>query len=419
MRAADARFAEIAARIDRDFPALAELELPRALSAEEAQALLEPGEGLLAYVSAEDHLYAWLATRDGISWHRMAVSRAELAERVSHLRASLDLSVDAPAAPPPPGCAMVTSNLPDRPFDLCAARALQEIVLGEIDLSGIAELIVVPDGPLESLPFAVLVTDHAPGSAPRWLIEAHAITTLPTTSSLRALRQGTSSTGSSDRLPFLGIAPVEFDATSPDSALRGTPLVALPGTADEVRLLSGLLGAGRDGTVIGEPASEAFIKSASLHRYRVLSFATHALLSREAAEVTGGRIREMALVLRPGGGEDGFLTASEVAGLRLDADWVLLSGCNTAGGEGDDAQGLSGLARAFFFAGARTLMVSHWPIDDAVTPILMADTMHRTGANGGPSRAQALRQAQLAMLNQRDTEHPFYWAPFSVVGENR
>lgn len=182
-----------------------------------------------------------------------------------------------------------------------------------------------------------------------------------------------------------------------------------------------MLGAGREGTVIGADASEAFVKSAPLDRYRVLSFATHGLLSREAADVTAGTIREMALALRSGEGEDGFLTASEVAGLRLDADWVLLSACNTAGGDGDDAQGLSGLARAFFFAGARTLMVSHWLIDDAVTPALMADTMQRSGdgTEVGISRAQALRQAQLAMLSQRDTEHPFYWAPFSVVGENR
>ncbi len=419
MRAAVARFSEVAARIDRDFPALAELELPRALSAQEAQALLEPGEGLLAYVSTEDHLYAWLATQDGLVWHRMDVSRAELSERVSHLRASLDLGADAAVAPPAQGCALISSNLPERPFDLCAARALQEIVVGEIDLSGIDELIVVPDGPLRSLPFAMLITDHVPGTSWRWLIEDHAITTLPTTSSLRALRHGGATTGNADRLPFLGIAPVEFEATHPESALRGTPLAALPGTADEVRLLSGLLGAGRDGTVIGAEASEAFVKSASLDRYSVLSFATHALLSHEAGEVTGGRIREMALALRPGEGEDGFLTATEVAGLRLDAEWVLLSACNTAGGEGDDAQGLSGLARAFFFSGVRALMVSHWPIDDAVTPGLMADTMQRSRTSGGIGRAQALRQAQLAMLSQRHTEHPFYWAPFSVVGENR
>ena len=419
MRAADERFSEIAARIDREFPALAELELPRALSADEAQALLEPGEGLLAYASLDDHLYAWLVTPEGIEWHRMDAPRAELAERVAHLRASLDLNPDAPALPPAPGCGLISDALPDRPFDLCAARELHEIVLGEIDLSGIEELIVVPDGPLESLPFAMLVSDHAPGDTPRWLIEEHAIATLPTTSSLRALRQGGDAEGDDDRLPFLGIAPVEFDATSPDSALRGTPLAALPGTADEVRLLSGLLGAGRDGTVIGSDATEAFVKSAPLERYRVLSFATHGLLSREAEEVTEGAIREMALALRPGEGEDGFLTASEVAGLRLDADWVLLSACNTAGGDGDDAQGLSGLARAFFFAGARALMVSHWLIDDAVTPQLMADTMERSGTGDGLSRAQALRQAQLAMLSQRDHTHPFYWAPFSVVGENR
>ena len=416
LRDAEARFAGITARIDRDFPALAELELPRALSADEAQALLEPGEGLLAFASLADHLFAWLVTPDAVTWHRLDAPRADLAARVAHLRASLDIDWSAPPPQLAPGCALASPDLPDHPFDLCAAQELHDLILGAIDLGGIDELIIIPDGPLESLPFAMLVTDHAPGAAPRWLVEAHAITTLPTTSSLRALRQGDTG-GAEGRAPFLGLAPVEFDADSPDSALRGTSLARLPGSADEVRFLAGLMGAGADGAVIGEQASEAFVKTAPLDRYRVLSFATHGLLAREAEAVSDGAIREMALALRPGGGEDGLLTASEVAALRLDADWVLLSACNTAGGGGGDAQGLSGLARAFFFAGARALMVSHWPIDDAVTPQLMADTMQRSGE--GLSRAQALRQAQLSMTARPESAHPFFWAPFSVVGENR
>ena len=428
LRAAEDRFSEIADRIDRDFPALAELELPRALSADEAQALLEPGEGLLAFASMDDHLYAWLVTPDAITWHRMDMPRHELAARVSFLRESLDIDWTAPPPLIEPGCALASPVLPDHPFELCAAHELHNLILGEIDLSGIDELIVVPDGPLESLPFAMLVSDHSPGATPRWLVEGLAITTLPTTSSLRALRQGGQAGGQGegdDRLPFLGIAPQEFDEASPDSALRGTPLARLPGTADEVRFLAGLLGAGADGAVIGAQASEAFVKSAPLERYRVLSFATHGLLARETAEITDGAITEMALALRPGAGEDGLLTASEVAALRLDADWVLLSACNTAGGGGDDAQGLSGLARAFFFAGARALMVSHWYIDDQVTPVLMAEAMERSGQRSGQrsdeglSRAQSLRQAQLAMATTPEHAHPFFWAPFSVVGENR
>lgn len=420
MGQAEADIARRAEALARSFPALAELELPRALTVDEAQVLLEPGEGLLAFASLDDRLLAWLVTKDRVAWHRIDAPRTDLAEQVARLRASLD--IDWTAQPPgiATGCALESPALPDHPFDLCAARALHETLLGEIDVEGITELIVVPDGPLESLPFAMLVSENSPGMAPRWLVADQAVTTLPTTSSLRALRQRTGQVGDDRRQPFLGLAPVEFDADNPDSALRGSELSALPGTADEVRFLAGLMSAGDENAVIGAQASEAFVKTAPLERYRVLSFATHGLLAREAEAVTDGIVREMSLALRPGAGEDGLLTASEVAALRLNADWVLLSACNTAGGVatgGDGAEGLSGLARAFFFAGARSLMVSHWPIDDAVTPQLMADTMARSSE--GMSRAQALRQAQLAMASRPEHAHPFFWAPFSVVGENR
>jgi tetratricopeptide (TPR) repeat protein len=425
LRMAEARFQEVSARLERDFPALADLELPRAPSAQEVAELLEPGEGLLAYAATDEHLYAWLVTPEGVTWQRVEVTRAELAERAEYLRAALDIdpmvtppSVAADCAVPlvDPGSGR---ELPSYAFDLCAAEELHELVLGGLDLSGIEELIVVPDGPLETLPFGLLVTGRAADGSPRWLIEDHAISTLPTTSSLRALRRHGTAEGDEDRLPFLGLAPVTFDASEPGSALRGPALADLPGTAQEVTFLSALLGAGPEGTVIGEGASEAYLRTLELDRYRVLSFATHGLLAGETAEQTGGEIREMSLLLRPGGGEDGILAASEAATLRLDADWVLLSGCNTAGGEDDGADGLSGLARAFFFAGARALLVTHWPIDDRVTPELMNDAIARSAGDPTIGRAQALRQAQLAMLSQPQFQHPVFWAPFSVVGENR
>ena len=200
---------------------------------------------------------------------------------------------------------------------------------------------------------------------------------------------------------------------------RQLKTLGLPSTDDEVRMLSAFLGAGTEGTVIGDDATEHAVRTAPLDRYRVISFATHGFLSREVAEYTGGKVSEMALALRPGNGEDGLLTSSEAAALRLNADWVLLSACNTAAGEGDDAEGLSGLARAFFFAGAETLLVSHWPIDDTATPALLSDVMLRSISGDTLSRAQALRQAQLTMLSQPQYAHPFYWAPFSVVGDNR
>jgi len=286
------------------------------------------------------------------------------------------------------------------------------------DLSGIDNLIVIADGPLQQLPFAMLVSDHHDDGTSRWLIEDRAVTALPTTSSLRALRRDTPASASDDRRPFLGFAPVKFDGPGGDSPLRST-LIDLPATEDEIRFLAGVLGAGPDGAVLGDAATEAKVKSTRLDRYRVISFATHGLLSKEADAVTDGAVRDPALVLRAGGGEDGLLTASEVATLRLDADWVLLSGCNTAGGGGEDARGLSGLARAFFFAGARSLLVSHWSVDDNAAMELMIETVSRDADNEAYGRAQALRQAQLTVMSNPDHAHPLFWAPFDLVGEGR
>ena len=130
--AAEERFAAISDRMRRDFPALAELQLPRALSAEEAEDLLEPGEGLLAYASTEEHLYAWLVTPDGVEWQRMDAPRADLAERVAHLRASLDFDADQPPDLEI-GCSLRATDpaLARRPYDLCAAQELHDIGAGQ------------------------------------------------------------------------------------------------------------------------------------------------------------------------------------------------------------------------------------------------------------------------------------------------
>jgi CHAT domain-containing protein len=119
--------------------------------------------------------------------------------------------------------------------------------------------------------------------------------------------------------------------------------------------------------------------------------------------------------------EDGYLSAGEVALLKLNADWVLLSACNTAGADGTPgAEGLSGLAKAFFYAGARTLFVSHWKVDSGATVQLTTKTIAEHRKNPQAGKAEAHRKAMLALMN--DPAHPeyadpFYWAPFVVVGE--
>lgn len=175
---------------------------------------------------------------------------------------------------------------------------------------------------------------------------------------------------------------------------------------------------------LGAQATEAAFRSADLSLIRILALATHGLVAGELL-----RGAEPGLVFTPPNGstdlDDGFLTASEVATLRLDADWVILSACNTAAGDGTEgAPGLSGLARAFFYAGAQNLLVSHWPVFDDVASRITVDAIRRQRADPRLSRAEALRQAMRAIRNDTGHDggdlswaHPSAWAPFSLIGD--
>jgi len=179
---------------------------------------------------------------------------------------------------------------------------------------------------------------------------------------------------------------------------------------------------GSEDIVLGARATEATIKSLSasgqLANYRVVHFATHGTI---AGEIQG--TSEPGLILTPPEEQteidDGYLSASEVAALKLDADWVILSACNTAAGGAQGAEALSGLARAFFYAGARALLVSHWAVNSEVTVKLITHAVTAISKDKALGRAEALRRAMLAMIEKGDPRqaHPAYWAAFVVVGE--
>ena len=198
--------------------------------------------------------------------------------------------------------------------------------------------------------------------------------------------------------------------------------VPLPETADELCNVAGVLGARETDVLLGARASEREIFRLSevggLRDYRILHFATHGALAGEASGSS-----EPGLVLTPplegSQADDGYLSASEIAGLKLDADWVILSACNTASGEAKGAEALSGLARAFFYAGARALLVSHWYVDSNATVALIKDAFAELKSDPKIGRAEALRRSMLALidLGAEHQAHPAAWAPFVVVGE--
>jgi CHAT domain-containing protein len=152
-------------------------------------------------------------------------------------------------------------------------------------------------------------------------------------------------------------------------------------------------------------------------------FATHGLVAGEIEEFTKTKA-EPALAFtmpnKPTEFDDGLLQASEVAQLKLNADWVVLSACNTAAEDKPGAEALSGLARAFFYAGARSLIVSHWKVNDNTTAQLMAITFQLYNQRPNMSHSEVLQQAMLKLLNEAPDDnaaHPRFWAPFVVVGE--
>jgi CHAT domain-containing protein/Tfp pilus assembly protein PilF len=427
-------FDQTSAQIAREFPAYAELSSPAPLSVAQTQALLRPDEALVSFISMGDKSYVFAVTREDSAWRQIPLGDTALSDRVSKLR--LGLFDPAPDAAP-------------KPFDLDASFELYSAIMGPVQ-SVIAKkprLLVVPTGALTSLPFHVLITRKPdPAVAPddryrqaAWLLNDKAITVLPSVASLRALR--TFAKASRATKPFIGFGDPKlqrsgsadkrgaarnvqayqtyFKGTQVDIDLLRTGLPALPDTADELREVAHDLGASDDDVRLGAAATVTIVRTMPLEQYRVIDFATHGLV---AGEVSG--LSEPALVLslpdKPTAEDDGLLTASRIAKLNLDADWAVLSACNTAAGDKPGAEGLSGLARAFFYAGARSLLVSHWPVESEAAVKLTTGAFAELAKNPQIGRAEALRRSMRALIADRSSVHnadPSSWAPFVLVGE--
>ena len=177
------------------------------------------------------------------------------------------------------------------------------------------------------------------------------------------------------------------------------------------------LGADQSEVKLGLNATETSVQQTKLDQYRIVYFATHGLVAGDLEKFNKAKA-EPALVLtipdKPTGHDDGLLQASEVAQLKLNADWAVLSACNTATSDGVGAEALSGLARAFLYAGARSLVVSHWDVSDEATTSLMSNLFAKKPYL---SHGEALMEATLKLLDDaktNDDAHPRMWAPFVV-----
>jgi CHAT domain-containing protein len=335
-------------------------------------------------------------------------------------------------------------------------------------LEGKTTLVLVPHDEIGQLPLGVLTTSNfSPNpkadlrfsnyrDAP-WLIKKYALVTVPSATALTSLRSLPKP--KEGRLDYIAFGDPLFNAeqakvndkvianfsSGTQLASRGVPLKLrsspntaqvssaevsilprLPDTNDEIQEIAKVFNVDPKRDIyLQKRANLDEVLKANLSNRKVVMFSTHGLVPGELNGLT-----QPALALTNpeilGQKGDGLLKVDQILTLKLNADWVVLSACNTAAGEGEGAEALSGLGRAFFYAGARSLLVSSWPVDSQASRKLMTDLFNRQNQDKSLSKPQALQQASLQLLSQGRPDakeenysyaHPLFWAPFMMVGD--
>ncbi|MEM6304923.1 MAG: CHAT domain-containing tetratricopeptide repeat protein [Pseudomonadota bacterium] len=467
MQTARDRQAALSAEIARAAPDLAGIAGLKPLSIRDVLPRLRPDEVMLVFASSDVRDYDGTVASFMLALTTEALVPVGIASR-SDLTA-LSRALRCSAALTDPNCgpagqyglrgSFQTSFSQQKAgpaFDTALAhRAYQELFepLSEI-MAGKKRLIIVADQALMSLPFHLALKESlAPGlplRAGKWLLRDHSIEVIPSVASFVALREANERRATD--LRFLGVGdpligtqrdgaqPFECDAPDAPLLLAGldtqalsrgqgavrtraiADLTALPDTRCELRQIARQFSADSRVLLHGE-ASESALKalneSGALRDFDVVSFATHGLVAGEIG------VNEAGLVLTPPAlptaADDGLLTTQEIAALDLNAAFVILSACNTASGDSRNQEGLSGMASAFFFAGAKSLLVSHWPVYSDAAVDLTTRSFTSLRANPDMPRAEAVRLAMLAVLDDPNADarqsHPSYWAPFMIVGD--
>jgi CHAT domain-containing protein len=452
--------------INKRFPAYASLSRPKSPSLDEIKAALHPDEAMLSFYFGRTAAFVWAIPADGeVAFARVPMNASDLQTKVDDLRKALE-----------PEASRV-EDIP--PFDVAEAYQLYATLLAPVEngWKDAKSLVVVTNGALGELPLGLLPTasvkvDLQVGplfagyrDVP-WLARSHNVTVVPSAAALLTLRSLPAKSPSRDS--FIGFGDPYFSvdqatlaegeavqvAGAPDPGAeddldltRGRPLrlraaprtenvekaelamlPRLPDTRQELVAIARALNADAAKSLfLGRDASEKVVESLDLTRYRVIAFATHGLIPGDLDGLT-----QPALALTApevfGGEGDGLLTVDKILALKLDADWVLLSACNTGAGAGAGAEAASGLGSAFFYAGTRALLVTNWSVHSASARQLTSDLFRRQSANPGLSRSEALRESMIALLDGPGAvdakgqttytyAHPLFWAPFTLIGD--
>ncbi len=440
--------------IENRFPEYFDLVEPKPITIDRTAKILKPKEVLVTWYFGDRKSYVWAIHNNGLSgFSDIPLNKADVGKDVEKLRKALD-----------PGVASI-EEIPV--FDVALSYKLytQLIKPVESSLTGKDLLISIPHLSLGQLPIATLLTEAMKQptkgaksfagyqNAP-WLMRKIAISQLPSVNALAALRgmpkvnnieqsfiafadpyfskdQAKSSAASSSKqLATRGI-PLKLRNAPKTSNVSSAELALLPGLPDtslEVNEIGKVLNAKEGDIFLHEKASVEQVLKTDFSKKSIVMFSTHGLVP---GELDGLLQPALALSSPEVTGEkegDGLLTMDKILELKLNADWVVLSACNTATGDGN-AEAVSGLGRAFFYAGARALLVSNWPVDTVASRELMIDLFKRQQSKDQTSKAESLRQAMVSLADNAGVKdaktntmiysyaHPLFWAPFVVVGD--
>ena len=372
---------------------------------------LRDKDTILEYVLGEDRSFAWLISPNDI-FCEILPGRKEIEKEVRQYLKSITAA---------PNHLFIERDMvrlekqSEKLFAVLLGRLFEQIAPGR-------RLIIVPDGLLHYLPFEALTHDG------RYLLEDHEIVYLPSASLAGLWQDSKSRNDGGDKMELLAFGDPIFGPEQKPSAIRksrGGPvsiarqrglsdifqLAPLPRTRDEVEYISKLFPPNRCRVYFSKESTEEVVKRESLGRYRRLHFATHSLIDEKNPSRSS-----VVLTFDDDPEEDGLLEVSEISELDLHCDLVVLSACQTGRGQLLSGEGILGLSRAFLYAGARSVVVSLWNVSDISTAQLMKNFYQHLVDKAG--NAAALREAKLKMARgTAETRHPYYWAPFVVVGQ--
>jgi CHAT domain-containing protein/tetratricopeptide (TPR) repeat protein len=382
---------QLAVEIKKSYGRYAEVRYPTPLRAQKIQDLLDERTVLLHYFVGDEVSYLFVVTRKGLALHEIPGS-SELTSRVTQARQLI--RVGGPRA---------------LPAYRRAAAELYSTLIGPATpvLQGKSRLLIAPDGPLYLLPFEALLTqDHGSSYTDLpYLLRRFAISYVPSASVLADLRKSRPVENSGKM--FLAFADPDYRGGS-NAVLRGRSngqkLTQLPESGREVKRIAELFPPGESVLYLGAEATKKNVEqNPLLERAPLVHFALHGTVDEVRPESSGLEL------------SDGRLRVSEIFNLKLNANLLTLSACETALGKEVHGEGMVGLTRAFLYAGAHSLVVSLWPVAEQSTPGFMHDLYRNLPAD----KAEALRRAKLAMISSREFSEPYYWAPFILSGDPR